>query len=88
MPEMSVLDSLYFSTDTVAMMGYGDATLRSALGGARVARPSAVPVVTRVFDRSLAAIIAREFSFADPQSAEELTALTSSGLHLGTRARR
>ena len=93
---------------------FGDATLRSTLDAARVSESSAVavmtsndmvnietaiavrdlfgadwadsgavPVVTRVFDRSLGRTIARRFGFENVQSTEELTAPYFVGASLG-----
>jgi Trk K+ transport system NAD-binding subunit len=93
---------------------FGDSTLRSTLDAARVAESSAVavmtsndmvnietaiavrdlfslewastgavPVVTRVFDRSLGRTIARRFGFENVQSTEELTAPYFVGAALG-----
>ncbi len=95
---------------------FGDATLRSTLDAARVGQSSAVavmtsndmanietaiavrdlfgavweksgavPVVTRVFDRSLGRMIARRFGFENVQSTEELTAPWFVGAALGLR---
>jgi Trk K+ transport system NAD-binding subunit len=93
---------------------FGDSTLRSTLDAARVADSSAVavmtsndmvnietaiavrdmfsavwagsggiPVVTRVFDRSLGRTISRRFGFENVQSTEELTAPWFVGAALG-----
>lgn len=93
---------------------FGDATLRSTLDAARVSESSAVavmtsndmvnietaiavrdlfsadwadsgavPVVTRMFDRSLGRTIARRFGFENVQSTEELTAPYFVGASLG-----
>ena len=93
---------------------FGDSTLRSTLDAARVADSSAVavmtsndmvnietaiavrdmfsdvwtnsggvPVVTRVFDRSLGRTVARRFGFENVQSTEELTAPWFVGAALG-----
>ena len=93
---------------------FGDATLRSTLDAARVPhcsaiaimtsndmanietaiavrdlfgdvwdRSGAVPVVTRVFDRSLGRTVARRFGFENVQSTEELTAPWFVGAALG-----
>ncbi|SDO40217.1 Trk K+ transport system, NAD-binding component [Nakamurella panacisegetis] len=93
---------------------FGDSTLRSTLDAARVAESSAVavmtsndmvnietaiavrdmfsaqwagtgavPVVTRVFDRSLGRTVARRFGFENVQSTEELTAPYFVGAALG-----